>query len=370
MKEWLNKFNPFNSDKLLSQIYKWEQIRRGEEIPAPTLVSIDTINVCNLDCMWCNSDYMLKHNSNKMSKQTLESIANFLPEWGVKAVCVAGGGESLLNPHTGYFIDKCIKNGIDMGIVTNGINIDKHLESLANCTWVGVSVDSGSKMKYNVLKGKDEFNNVILNIKKLIKYSKKNNTKLSEQGQGPGVSYKYLLHPFNVYDVYNAAKISKEIGCKNLHIRPFGESWDKIGKVKKGFSAIDVEEFKNQLMKARTLEDETFKVFGITHKFDGNFNKKNNFKECYATFMTGVFMPPSGDGNFDYGLCCDRRGDDNLTLKNLTDCSQIKEFWGSKKHWEMSSKIKVNKCPRCTYQPHNQIFENVIKVNNMTYNFI
>jgi len=367
MKEWSSKWNPFNSDKLMAHVYKWKQIKRGKKIPAPVLVTVDPTNVCNLHCKWCNADFIQKQNQNSLSKKTLRDIADFIKKWGVESVCIAGGGEPTLNPHTSDFINRCSKNGIKIGIVTNGTLIDKHLESLKKCTWVGVSIDAGTPKTYKKLKGADKFNQVIKNIIKLNKVQK---GELFKPGQGHGVSYKYLLHPGNIKDVFKAAKIAKQIGCRNLHIRPFGEPWDKIGKVEDKFSYSDIKEFREQLIKARKLEDKNFRVFGITHKFDGDFRRKNDFKNCYAIFMTGVFSPPSSKGNFDYGMCCDRRGDKNLTLKDLTKPKQVKSFWGSKNHWKVFDKIKVKECPRCTYQPHNQIFEKVILEDNTTYEFI
>jgi len=32
--------------------------------------------------------------------------------------------------------------------------------------------------------------------------------------------------------------------------------------------------------------------------------------------------------------------------------------------------IDLGDCPRCTYQPHNQIMEHVVLNDNMTYKFI
>jgi len=366
--EWSEKWNPFNSDKLIAHVYRWSKIEKGKPIPNPILVTIDPTDVCNLKCIWCNSEYIQKYNSSSMTKETLLKIADFLSEWKVEAVCVAGGGEPLLNQNTSFFIDRCIENGIKVGVVTNGFFIDKHLDSLSKCDWVGVSIDAGTPETYTKLKGVNVFNKVINNMKLLINYKKESN--LMKEGQGYGVTYKFLLHPFNVEDVYKATKIANEIGCKNMHIRPFGEPWDKLGKIEDKFTYSDIQEFKEQLTKARILENKKFRVFGITHKFNGDFRKKNEFKECHAIFMTGVFMPPSGTGNFDYGFCCDRRGDKKLTLYNLKEPNEIKKIWGSKKHWEIFNEIKVNKCPRCTYQPHNIIFEKVIKENNTTYQFI
>ena len=381
MEEWTNRFNPFNSDKLFAQLYRWKEIQKGKVMPAPALVTIDPTNICNLKCVWCNADYIQKKNPKQIDSEVLDAIADFLPKWGnhpfwkgVESVCIAGGGEPLTHPHTGKLIERLYKNGVGAGIVTNGVYINNHLESLVNCDWVGVSVDAGSREVYKELKGKDEFDKVIYNIKELVK--RQEGTKLGEPGQGHGVSYKFLMHPGNVKDIYTAASLAKEIGCRNFHLRPFGIPWDKIHSSEdressKVFSYQDIEEFRNQIQEARKLEDENFKIFAVTHKFDGNLDRVHNFKQCKAVFMTAVFEAPTEKGKgFNLGLCCDRRGDPSLTIENIKDANYINEFWGSDKHWEMAEKIKVGTCPRCTYQPHNIMYEQCIEKDNLTYSFI
>ena len=121
------------------------------------------------------------------------------------------------------------------------------------------------------------------------------------------------------------------------------------------------------------LEDDDFGVFTITHKFDEKLFRENKFLRCHAIFMTCVIMPSIGDNQdtIDVGLCCDKRGDPNMILgKNINDINQLEELWGNKQHWDIFNKIKVDECPRCTYQPHNMIFEHVIENDKMTYRFI
>ena len=373
MKEWTKEFNPFNSWKLLAHLYRWKEIQRGNPLPPPALVTIDPTNVCNLKCIWCNSEYLRTKNKEEIDLETLKNLAKSLGSWndgkfGLEGVCIAGGGEPTNHKGLGKFIDELTKNNIGVGIVTNGTNLDKHMPHLSQCSWIGVSMDAGTPEIYKKLKGADMFDKVTENIKKVNKEA--SNGLLGAPGQGHGISYKYLLHPGNVGDVYNAAKIAKEIGCRNMHIRPFGNPWDRNLKTPFGYG--DIEEFKEQLSQARELEEDSFRIFGVTHKFDGNFNKSNDFKECYAIFMTGDFLPPTDPdkGKFNFGVCCDRRGDNKLTLENLTDFNQVKDFWGSKEHWEMFDKIDPKNCPRCTYQPHNRIYEQAIMEENLTYDFI
>jgi organic radical activating enzyme len=387
IKEWSpsKKWNPFNSYKLLAQVPRWELIQRNKSIPQPVLVTVDPVNMCNLKCSWCNAHSILESNTSMLSRKSLLRIADFLTVWqgtkkwpkGVETICIAGGGESLLNPYIDEFIEVCIAKGIEVGVVTNGTLIDKHLEALSKCTWVGVSIDAGTRQTFANAKGADLFDKVISNIKKLIDYSEEHDTKLALKKQGYGVSYKYLLHSSNMSEIYTAAEIAKRVGCRNFHMRPAGIPWSDIQNEKRKdffkFTPDVIKKFKAEVNKARKLESEEFGIFGITHKFDNKFNPANFFSNCYAIFMTGVFMPGT-DGNEDsinFGLCCDKRGDPEVLLEeNIVDPKIIAESWGGKKHAGIFEKIKVDRCPRCTYQPHNQIYEHVIKDDSMTYKFI
>ena len=383
VKEWTSKFNPFNSDKYIAQVPKWKAIERGGEIPAPTTISVDPTNRCNLKCIWCNAENIICKKHKDISEETLMEIADALPEWsatkkwgikGVDALCLSGGGENLLHPASGRFLQRCYDNGIKTALVTNGTVLHKHIKVIANCcTWAGVSVDAGTRETYKKLKGMDLFDLVIRNIKDLISYSKKNKTLLAERGLGSGVGFKYLLHPENVQEVYKATEIAKEIGCKSIHIRPYGTPWFK--NKKDNFTKTHLKIFKEQIIKARKLEcdDEYggFRVYGITHKFNGQFNPNNDFKKCHAHLLTGVIMPPSGEGKFDYGFCFDRRGDDKLTIKDLKSMKDLYGFWGSKKHWEKYKDSPCPKsCPRCTLKPHFQVYEQMCLEDNTTFEFI
>ena len=379
--EWSKKkqWNPFNSAKLMAQIYRWRLIGEGNTLPQPSTVTVDPISVCNFKCKWCNAEELLRNKHHMMSEKLLMELAETLASWkgteefavtGVESICLAGGGEPLLNPHVGKFIDKCVELGIEVGIVTNGSLLDRFIPELAKCTWVGVSIDAGTPELFKQQKRVDMFDKVIDNIKKLATYAREHHTKLEENG----ISYKYLLTPTNIKEIYIAAELAKEIGCKNFHMRPVGLPWSKDGtdfdKNLCIFKDEDIDLFHRLTEKARQLEDESFGVYGVTHKFDNQFRLKHDFKKCHAIFMNGVFMPGNNEDHLDFGLCCDRRYDDGLYLIENGKPEDVKAAWGSKKHWDMFKKLDVNTCPRCTFSPHNNIFENVILRDSMTYKFV
>jgi len=391
--EWLphKRWNPFNSNKLLAHVYRWRLICRGRPLPPPVLITVDPTNVCNFDCVWCNAAYIRKHRQSSLSALALRRLADFLPRWGegnpdfppgVEAICVAGGGEPLLNPHTPEFIDRVTRHGIQVGLVTNGTKLIEAVDALSQCTWIGVSVDAATTATFNRLKGlpagSSALSHITENIAILMDYARRHHQRLGYFHPSYGVSYKYLLYDRdNIGEMYQAAKLAKQIGCKNIHFRPAGTPWDKIDTPEEiTFSREDIELFQEQIAQVLELDDENFSVYGVTHKFSSQFSRANYFQQCHAIFMTGVVEPPTGpdqnDDSFILGLCCDRRGDEKLELvSNTVDFADINRAWGSKKHWRMQDRIDVaEECPRCTYQPHNEIYEEVILNDSMTYKFV
>jgi len=232
-----------------------------------------------------------------------------------------------------------------VGISTSGE------DAIKKCEWVGVSIDAGTKETFAKIKGVSEsaFTKVLDNI------SKVSNT--------VDITYKYLVHPDNCHEVYEAISLAEQIGCTTFHSRPGGDAWFNLDKGEFKFNKDSIDTYSTQMdMGRKDFETDCFKIFGIIHKFTDNWDIKHSFEKCYAT-STNCYINPKGV----VGLCCDRRGDKSLELCHITEA---KEMWGSQKHWDMIKQIKLNECPRCTYTHVNEMFDNVLFNDSMLYNFI
>ena len=338
-------YHAFNGLKALVHVEYWKQIIDEKKVPPPRFVSIDPCAICNFNCCFCNAQKVI--NNKKMTYETMKKIVKTLEIWKTRAVCIGGGGESLINPTTFLLIDELNKLNIQLGIVTNGsILLEKG--HLSKCKWVGISVDAATSSTHSKIKGvpSNYFDKVISNIS-------------SMTNNGAEISYKFLIHPDNYLEIYKATILAKEIGCNLIHIRPGAEPWFKDDK-SWHFNDSMVLAIREEIKKAKELENENFKVFGITEKFNPDFSIRKSFKECYACFTT-CFINHAGD----IGLCCDRRGDDKIILCNIEEADK---YWGSKKHFEIHESIDIEQCPRCTYSHINEIFENVIIDDKMGYN--
>ena len=123
--EWKNKYNPFNSWKALTHSQHFEAILKGKPKP-PIVVNFDLTNKCNYNCGFCmfaNCKRADKTSSQFRNNESMpEGYSLLLPklwkDWGVKAVCLAGGGEPTLHPQFHDIIDLLIVQGSI--IYTNG----------------------------------------------------------------------------------------------------------------------------------------------------------------------------------------------------------------------------------------------------------
>ena len=360
--EWStrNRFNSFNTMKIARYVDYWKNIEKFVnnetlKLVPPVSVTVDLSLACNLKCNFCNAKNVISNKNAMMSPEWMIALPRVLKEWGVKGVTVAGGGEPLCNPQCDLFFYACKDAGIPVGLITNGTLIHKHRQTILDCCkWVGVSVDAGTTETYGLIKNVDggRLKDVIDNITSITR-------------KGPEITYKYLVCPENYSEVYKAVGLAFAHYCDQIHIRPVGKAWfeDKTPVFDNG----QVDSVLQQVSQARTdYECDRFKVFGITHKFGTDWGIHNDFEKCWSSLMYLVIQP-----NGKLITCCDRRGDDKVSIADsLEHPSEIPLVWGSKRHKHILEDIDVKKCARCTFSLHNQIYENMVVEDKTNSEFI
>jgi MoaA/NifB/PqqE/SkfB family radical SAM enzyme len=347
-KEWDSKWNSFNSNKGLLYKQHYDAILAGKFLP-PIEVNLDPVNSCNLNCFWCNNKETKSRNV-FIGKDHLIKLVRFFKDWGVKALCIAGGGEPTLHEDLAdvFWLAKAID--LPISILTNGrFKYENQLKAVAECSrWIGVSVDSAKPETYKKIKGKDQFRLVIENMKRLVKLGARE------------VMYKFLLHPINQKEVYYAIKLAKDIGCHGIHIRPisFMNFQDKEEE-------YDLEGIDFQVERGRRRhETSSFKVFNIKHKYDRNLHRKFMFKRCLASPLMAIF-----EANGDIMLCIDRKNDQDLVIGKHFEIDRIKEVWGGERHKTIINSINLKECPKCTFNAYNEIMQEAIINNKCDWEF-
>jgi len=143
--EWSSPYNPFNSMKALTHAKNFEAILEENPLP-PIVVNFDLTNKCNYNCRFC----MFSENRERADKtgelfregrESLpEAYALTLPklwkDWGVKAVCLAGGGEPTLHSDYLPFIKECIF------IVNDGYRMDKSSINMQGAIFLDDTTDN------------------------------------------------------------------------------------------------------------------------------------------------------------------------------------------------------------------------------------
>jgi len=358
IKEWMDRYNPFNSDKVLMWRENLEGCAKNNFLP-PVTIDIDPSGRCNLNCIWCNFlDYNKKCHLD-ISEEHLLKIADFAVEWGVKSVHVLGGGEPLMNSGTNMLLLRLKSNGLQSGLITNGILLnDEIIETVAkSCRWVGISIDAGTKETYEKVKNTKNhilFDLVINNVRKLCGKVKELKTECS-------VCFKYLLHPINADEIFEAAKLAKSLGVNDFHVRPAG--WENVSnKNIKKFNFIGVlESIDDQVSQSFLLESNCFHVYGIGHKFSSLKQRQIKYSKCCASPIVLIF---GADGYCH--ICGDRRGQKKLILcSHYPNVENVLKFWNSEEHKKIIQSVKLEECPRCVLGPYHEIVEKVFIKDQM-----
>ncbi len=351
--EWSDKskYNSFNSYKGLTwydshyvPIAKWF---KGEgKLPPAIELSLDPGHLCNFGCPHCNAQRYLVINPDEvpedkklMTREHLRRLIDFMAEWGVRGVCLGGGGEPLMNRAVWDLPEYIVSKGMKCSFASNGSLINEEIaRQMMNCRWVGISVDSGTKETFEKVHGVNHFDKVIENLKLLVKMK-------NETGSKIDIAYKFLITPQNFHEVYEACKLAKEIGVRDFHARP-------VDLERKDFEAAmqlnyDMEEINKLFQKCHELEDgENFRVFTVMHKYDPHFKVQHTFKNCSSSTL---MIQCCADGNVY--VCADHRIEERFKLgSHFPDPWAIRDFWGSDKHRDLLKSICVDKeCGRCTY---------------------
>src|SRR3990167_3724279 len=168
--EWAerNKYSSFNSYKGLAYTSQYRQILdwmdRADYLPPPVECNLDPIAECNARCYFCVTQRYLRDNRSEvgpmrmLSKDYMYRLTDFLADWGVKGLCISGGGEPSLNEGSHGLPSYALSKGMDVAFVTNGSHVPQELaENLLACRWVSFSVNAALPETYLRIFGVNQF---------------------------------------------------------------------------------------------------------------------------------------------------------------------------------------------------------------------
>ncbi len=111
----------------------------NEGMPTPTSLQVALTEKCTLRCEFCsvvNREKSYEINFDDLMAATTKFIA-----LGIKTVEITGGGDPLLYPRLNEYLAYLLHCGVKVGIITNGIGINKKIEPaiLSDLSWIRIS---------------------------------------------------------------------------------------------------------------------------------------------------------------------------------------------------------------------------------------
>lgn len=161
--------------------------------------------LCNISCIMCPQDHR--------SRDILDAeIAKKNIEWSQFEDIMFQGGEILaMKEAKDLFLWLTKQMNKKVNLLTNGLLIDDEwVENLVEgANVLAISVNACTKETHELVNKGSNFDKVVNNIKKLVRYRDLNKT-------GTQIIYKFSIVPENVHEVADAISFANNLGCDEI----------------------------------------------------------------------------------------------------------------------------------------------------------
>ena len=222
--EWSdkNKYSGFNSYKGLTYFDHYQKILAWMDgkgkLPPPIECNLDIFAGCNVKCYFCITQRYLRTNPEEVGamrvlpRPYMIRLIDFLADWGVRGLCISGGGEPTLHKGFPGLPEYAVSKGMKASVFTNGTNMsEKIADSLLTCQFVSLSINAVESDMYKKIMGVDLWDRVNENIKFLVSKKGKSKTFLCAR---------MLILPENYDKIFEICKWAKDIGLDGFNVRP------------------------------------------------------------------------------------------------------------------------------------------------------
>lgn len=325
-----------NNEKVNSILAVRNGIKKMDEY-FPISVELHLTDTCNLKCEWC-TDKELRQNGAVMEMPVIRRLFREFWRHGT-GVTLEGGGEPTLHPDFHKVVETGQKNGLDMGLITNGtVDIS---ESIHMLHWARISLDSSTKEEYRKEKGVDCFERVLKNLEKM---SAARDPRQTFLGVG------YVLTTRNQSRLIDLLRHLDRIGIDYIYLRPVEEAADITPSLE---SLLDLRKELAEL----TSETRIKYMLAVSDRVV----EQNAGLACIAHSLTSVIH-----ANGDVALC-EKRREDGIILGNVCENS-FEDIWISPYREQVSQKLLKPECQSgcsaCRVTGFNMIFEQLERVHS------
>lgn len=335
-----------NIIKKLSQRFVVDKIKNTDWVKGstnPLVVELDTTEVCDLACPGCVSEDLVAQ-KRRFTNDRLLSLGVELKESGVKAVILIGGGEPLMHPVIGKFMQYLGENDVHLGITTNGTLIDRYMDIIAQfSSWTRISMDAATEETYKRLRpsrnGESRFNHVVNNMRSLAKIKKGKlgfSFLIRTEADGFGIQS-------NIHEIYDSALLARDIGCDYFEVKP---SYAYSGGIDHALVVHNIEqmnEARKEVDRLGSLVTNSFKIMKAINLEDSLNGVKSiqakDYKKCLVSELRTLICP---SGVF---ICPYWRAKENYRIGDVNNMS-FGEMWNGKRRKDVMRFADPSiKCP-------------------------
>ncbi len=333
--------NNFNADdKIMKYLDKLNYFFNGHKTLIVT--ELDLTNKCNNRCPGCCG---VNENRAELNKDQIDKIIENLKSMDNKGVILSGGGEPLISPYFKYAINELRKNGIKIGVNSNGLALDedKAKTIIENCEYFRISLDAATPEMYKKTHGmsSESFNKVLENCKMFSNMKK-------ELGSNISYGIGFLTNSNTAHEMEKFVILCKEAGADFAQFRPF---------------TGDMTDVTDEYIRLKQIyDDNSFSVKASLQKYrEMNTKGSRNYSKCRGMFFSTVI---TADAKV-YSCLHNRQNEDHL-LGDLSKQS-LEDIFRSPRIREVYEYIDCAKCPMLC---RNDVFNRTLNVLDLDVNHI
>lgn len=227
---------------------------------------ISLLEKCNLRCTYCMpaDGIELSPKASLMTAEEIFSIAQTFVENGVDKIRLTGG-EPLLRKDFSEIASKLATLGVALSITTNGILIDRHIETLKRygINKINLSLDTLIASKFHSVTLRNQFEKVVDNLHLLLNNDFKVKVNV------------VLMKGFNENEIVDFIQLTQHLplSVRFIEFMPFaGNEWDRskmisqneiLSELENTFSSEEIEKLEDE----KNFTARTYKIKG----FQGDF---------------------------------------------------------------------------------------------------
>lgn len=339
----------YSQDKIFLHMDKVGEFVGGKDV-TPVVMETNITNKCNANCIWCSErSYRDRFAGASIGRTAMLDAIEGMASAGVRSIVFEGGGEPTVHPDFNEFVDAAVKNGLSVGLITNGMRLREAgvVESAHRYSFIRISFDAGAPSVYSKLHGVPErhFEDILSAVKELTA-NVRHNQQDSDLRTIVGMSF--IVTEDNLPTAREFARRAKEAGVAYVQFKAeiFENSFRIPFQALEQITAVQ-EEF----------QDDSFRVFIV--RLDGSAcSGKKDYQYCYAHRFIGAIT-----ANGEVQLCCNLKHNygDSFSFGNLHSTS-FKEIWEGVKRKAIIGQVEGDPsfvsvhCGQCRMDNINRLF--------------